>query len=187
MLCVIGGGGTDKYKAQGPASMPHLWPPMASPKGTPRVHQCHWQCTKRSSLQPMPMLITTPSPGQLPWCTRQYHHKACSKTGLDWPGTIPTCNDHGPMPCPKQAGCNTKGITKQKVHAPEHFSSKQGQAPGGSPNINQPFSTTKMGVAGPADCALATLVRVNDFLERIPPIKANPVGEGRGPFHRLRK
>ena len=135
------GGGTDKYKAQGPASMPHLWPPMASPKGTPRVHQCHWQCTKRSSLQPMPMLITTPSPGQLPWCTRQYHHKACSKTGLEWPGTIPTCNDHGPLPCPRQAGCNTKGITKQKC-MPQSISQANRAKPLGAPptliNHSQP-------------------------------------------------
>ena len=133
-------------------------------------------------------------------CSSQHHHQGnfhgaqgSTTTRHDqrqaWNGQVPfpLAMIIGPLPCPRQAGCNTKGITKQKVHAPEHFSSKQGQAPGGSPNINQPFSTTKMGVAGPADCALATLVRVNDFLERIPPIKANPVGEGRGPFHRLRK
>ena len=92
-------------------------------------------------------------------------------------------------PCHAQGrlGARPKPATS-KLHAPQCISQSTRVNPQGlPPSIDQPFSTTKMGVAGPADCALETLVRVNDFLERIPPIKANPVGEGRDPFQRLRK
>ena len=118
------------------------WP---APRGTPGVHHWHCQCTKMSNLQPMPMPSTTESPGQLPWGTRVYHHKACSKTCWSCPGALPTGKDHAPLPCPRQAGCNTKAITKQNTCPQSISSTNQGQAPWASTNSNQPFSTTKMG------------------------------------------
>ena len=100
---------------------------------------------KLSNLQPMPMPSTTESPGQLPWGTRVYHHKACSKTCWSCPGALPTGKDHAPLPCPRQAGCNTKASTKQNTCPQSISSTNQGQAPWASPSSNQPFSTTKMG------------------------------------------
>ena len=188
MLCVIGGGGALT---------------STKPKGQHQCHTCGLQWPAPRAHQGCTSAIGNAQKGAASsqcQCSSQHHHQgnfhgAQGSTTTRhaqrqaWNGQVPFplamimghCHAQGRL------GATPKASPSKKC-MPQSISQANRAKPLGAPptliNHSQP---QKWGVAGPADCALATLVRVNDFLERIPPIKANPVGEGRDPFHRLRK
>ena len=144
MVVVLGGDW--QVHSQVPSSVPHQWPPMASPKGHTRGAPVALAMHKKEQPQPMPMPITTPSPGQLSWGTmggtttmhaqRQASH---AQVPIQLGMSMHHCHGQGRLGA-------TPNPSASKNACPQSISQSTRAKPQGlAPNNNQPFSTTKMG------------------------------------------
>ena len=148
-VCVCGcvcGGGADKYKGQGPASVPHLWPPMASPKGhtrgAPVAVAMHTNEQPPANAYAHHNTITKAIFHGAQGCTSTRHaqRQACH---VQVP--FPLAMSMHPCHAQGRLGATPKPATSN-MHAPQCISQATRVNPQGlPPSIDQPFSTTKMG------------------------------------------
>ena len=130
-MCV--GGGTGKYKAQGPASLPHLWPPMASPKGHTRG---------------APLALPMHNNEQPPANAYAQHNRVTRATGMGHKGVppqgmikdmlvMPRCPSHWQISCilamPKAGWVQHQSQQQAKCLHPNAFLKQPGSTPRGCP------------------------------------------------------